>query len=70
MKASEFKLHIDCDNDAFGDDPQAELCRILGEIMEQLEGGDMSHRIRDYNGNTVGAWALIPPVIEAPPYLR
>jgi hypothetical protein len=53
-----FTLKIKCDNDAFGDDPGAELGRILHELASRLERmpvcrGDR-FPLRDTNGNTVG----------------
>ena len=52
-----FKLQMDTDNAAFGDDDKGpEVARILREIAERIEDGDESGTCRDINGNTCGAW--------------
>jgi hypothetical protein len=48
-----FKLSIDCDNDAF-EDCNTELSRILRELADKLDNGVTQAILRDYNGNTVG----------------
>ena len=53
-----FKLEIDMDNDAFAEDPNQELGRILTELAEntqfQARMIPYDHRVMDINGNTVG----------------
>lgn len=66
---SEFRVSIHCGNAAFDDfdghyDPGAELARILREIADRVERGDLSgyyETIRDANGNDVGRWGLKHP---------
>ncbi len=59
---AEFVLRFACDNAAFGDDPSAEIARILkatGDVFDKglrlPEDGD-SDSVRDANGNRVGQW--------------
>lgn len=61
----EFKLAIQCDNDAFADGNEvAEIVRILREVAERLEAGDngvisgMHRNVHDTNGNPVGTFVL------------
>lgn len=50
-----FRIEIDTANDAFADQPATELARILREIAERVEAGDLPEfPVRDANGNTVG----------------
>ena len=54
----EFKLAIESGNEAFTEDPEAEVARILREVADKLQhenGGN----IRDINGNTVGLYELL-----------
>jgi len=63
-----FKLFIDCGNAAFCEDDYPtessaapELARILREVADRIEGGDMFgmyRTIHDMNGNDVGRFAL------------
>lgn len=56
-----FKLEIECDNAAFGDEPAFEVARILRELAEQMErNGSMAHPLWDYNGNRVGRSTVEP----------
>jgi hypothetical protein len=43
-------------NDAFADDPKAEIERIVLKCLERLkrDGGDIDTQILDTNGNSVG----------------
>jgi hypothetical protein len=54
----EFTLNIDCDNAAFGDEPENEIIRLLNEVAERLGRGFYSGKVRDVNGNTVGDFDL------------
>jgi hypothetical protein len=57
-------ITIDTENDAFTDDPRAEVARVLHELAYRVDGvhkpviycnaGD-DDTVRDINGNTVGA---------------
>jgi len=52
-----FRLDVECDNDAFSDDPTAEVARILRGLAQRLTGAspDESFPLRDMNGNGVGS---------------
>lgn len=59
-----FKLEFDCDNAAFGygqDDSATfhETERILRKLLIELDNGNVSGRIADINGNTIGTWQFI-----------
>jgi hypothetical protein len=45
-------IKIKTDNDAFSDDHNAEVARI---VREWAQGPITSAKLRDYNGNTVGS---------------
>jgi len=63
-----FILKIDCDNAAFEGDPGAEVSRILRDAAGQIDHGLDRVRLRDANGNTVGAFRFIgdpPPSKDA-----
>lgn len=56
---STFQLKIETGNAAFEEDGKSqELARILRNLAERLEGGEMPDNdgwnLRDLNGNTVG----------------
>jgi len=55
-----FRLEIETDNDAFGENPEGEVGRILQDVASRLAWGDAdaqaSASIRDFNGNRVGEW--------------
>lgn len=64
-----FKVTIDCDNAAFGDDPAIEVARILRELSQEVDDGTPvpprgAKRLHDFNGNRVGEakWIDCPPV--------
>ncbi len=53
-------IQIQCDNDAFSDYPEGEIARILTEAARKIltpEGQD-GFRLRDANGNHVGALSI------------
>ena len=50
---TQFTLAIDTDNAAFDEGGGAEIARILREVAERIERGDVSGSARDINGNTV-----------------
>lgn len=53
-----FELEIETDGAAF-DPLSAEVARILRDIASRVESeSDVSGRIRDINGNTVGWWRV------------
>lgn len=51
-----YTIEINCDNDAFGDDPTPEVARILHKLADQIETCAVldGHILRDANGNRVG----------------
>lgn len=52
-----FRLEIDCDSAAFGDDDghrAAELARILAHLVANWCGAMNAGTLRDANGNRVG----------------
>ena len=58
-----FIVEIDCGNEAFGDQPEIEIVKILeAKIMPALNDYSLDHcdyppkslTLRDLNGNTVG----------------
>lgn len=49
-----FKLTIDTTNAAFDIDATYELARILRELSEELQRGNIPNRVYDFNGNRVG----------------
>lgn len=50
-------MKSDCD--AFAEDPELEIARILMEAATAVKyTGDTSRVIRDINGNTCGKWEL------------
>jgi hypothetical protein len=53
-----FKLEIDMDNDAFAEEPNYELGRILEKLAEDTHFEarmiPYDRRVMDINGNTVG----------------
>ena len=53
-----FALTFSTDNAAFEDGAATETARILREIADRIEAGDMGGAARDANGNTVGVFAL------------
>ena len=59
-----FKLEIECDNDAFGNDDECqrndEIARILEDAASRVSGACASGALRDSNGNKVGRFNLIP----------
>lgn len=56
-----FTLSFSTDNDAFYNDEDGEIARILRDLADRVEGGDIAaqHRnVRDINGNVVGTYVL------------
>lgn len=55
QQGSQYTIMIDTENEAFGDDPAAEIARILQDLVKDLESkGIQDKKLRDVNGNTVG----------------
>lgn len=60
-----FKLSFDTDNAAFDDMPELEIARILRDIANRVESGEVSgyHKalnVRDINGNVIGTFKFDP----------
>ncbi|MCY1283629.1 hypothetical protein D9M68_822480 [compost metagenome] len=53
-----FTLQIECGNAAFGDVAEHEVAALLRNVAKRLVGGEMSGKIRDTNGNSVGEYEL------------
>lgn len=53
-----FTLKFETRNAAFDDFPASESARILREIAQKIEEGQLSGKIRDVNGNHVGNFTL------------
>ena len=56
-----FTLSFSTDNDAFYNDEDGEIARILRALADRVEGGDIAaqHRnVSDINGNIVGTYVL------------
>jgi len=50
---------VKMDNEAFADCPTHELARILQELAEKIRDKQSTDiRLRDINGNTVGAYIV------------
>lgn len=50
-----FSLTINTDNDAFGDNPELEISRILEKLSEDIvDEPTEEFTLRDANGNKVG----------------
>lgn len=52
----QIKIIINCDNDAFLENPHIEISRILNELSLQVgcNGVSEEQKIFDINGNTIG----------------
>lgn len=59
---AKFTLEIELDNDAFTDDADMEIARLLRDAAKRVNGGLLGRRgkmlLRDVNGNTVGGYWL------------
>jgi hypothetical protein len=55
---AKFKLEFEMDNEAFDDNQQYEIARILDEIKRDVLRLSTGRKIRDINGNTVGKWDI------------
>lgn len=53
-----FIVDFDILNDAFAENPELEVSRILREIADKVENGNISGKIRDINGNQVGIFKI------------
>jgi hypothetical protein len=50
-----FTVTIETDNEAFADNMEGELSRILSDLSKKVEGGKFEVSLKDINGNTVGS---------------
>lgn len=55
----QFNLTIECDNQAFADNPLDEIHRLLEDVMEKLQQQRSEGVLVDYYGNTVGKFELV-----------
>lgn len=63
----QFNVQMTCDNDAFAEDPNPEVARILRELADRVERGEVDNHIGrtqyrslfDINGNNVGAASYV-----------
>ena len=54
-----FTLTLNCDNEAFAEDPTLEIARLLRAVVERLEqDGARAGVLMDINGNRVGRFDL------------
>ena len=53
-----FRLDIQTGNDAFADEPKAEVARMLRQAADGVESGALCENLSDVNGNSVGFWRL------------
>jgi hypothetical protein len=53
-----FILKIDIENAVFRGDPSVEIARLLGVAKDRVEKGETSGNLLDFNGNTVGMFAI------------
>lgn len=54
-----FMLEIECDNEAFQEDLQGEVSRIIRfDVVPYVQRGDRERWVRDANGNKVGSWKI------------
>lgn len=53
-----FTLEFETENEAFTDDPQAEIVRILQNLVRRIEHGEEGGAIMDVNGNKVGSFCV------------
>jgi len=65
MKGESMKIQItiDCENDAFQDDPFTEIARILSRLTERFQDDRFGFPsgpipLRDMNGNKVGTFKV------------
>jgi hypothetical protein len=49
-----FIINIECNNDAFNDDANYEVSRILNNLANVIKEGSSFSWIKDINGNTCG----------------
>lgn len=53
-----FKLEFTLDNDAFVEAKEAEVARILAEVRRAILNQYGMGKVRDANGNAIGAWSM------------
>ncbi len=49
-----FTITINTENDAFQDNKNAEIARILRDLAERIEAREIPVRLMDINGNACG----------------
>lgn len=60
MTAPKFELWIDCDNAAFDPTVNEEVARLLRVAADNVEAGELTRKLRDVNGNSVGGFRFVP----------
>lgn len=56
---SELRIAVSMDGAAFEDGPATELGRILRNLAERIEGGELDGgTLLDVYGNTAGSWTI------------
>lgn len=55
-RAMTFKVKIDLAGNAFQEQPESEIERILRDIPPLIHKGKVCGTIQDYNGNRCGKW--------------
>jgi hypothetical protein len=53
------RLYIETYNDAFTEDRNAEIARILRLIADKIESGSNAGKAFDVNGNNVGGYQIL-----------
>lgn len=54
---SHLTIKMECDNDAFGQDPHQraqEISRLMNKYIRAIQSGELNAIFRDINGNQVG----------------
>ena len=57
MTDRKLQIAVALGNEAFT--TTSEISRILAEIAEKIEGGQVAGTARDINGNTCGTWEIV-----------
>jgi hypothetical protein len=53
-------LTINLDNAAFEDNPATEIWSVCNQMHDAIRREETEGKLRDTNGNTVGAWRIVP----------
>lgn len=55
---AEFRVQFGIDKDAFADQRDAEIARILRDAADHIERGEWQRVVKDINGNTIGDYGI------------